>query len=157
MRMRTHPTAVPRIKFCCTPVAIEICLEEFRGRRAKSNRTGFRMVIGELSSAIGVKELRRICRKYNRRVADINRSNQSFLFGNKTFESLGKRTLPLAAPYGVHALDVNLDLVAADVLALVGHDFLDTHPLMVDTVTNRLEKRTIVPDGESGAQYLMDE
>ena len=115
------------------------------------------MDIAAPSAVIGVKELRRICGKCNRRVGSLKRSNRRFRFGNTTFESLGTITLPLAVPYGIHALDVNLDVVAADVPVLVGLDFLDMHSLMVDTVTNRLTKRTMVPDEDSGAQHVMDE
>ena len=51
---------------------------------------------------------------------------------------------------------VEMDVVSADVPALVGLDFLDYHSLLVDTVTNRLTKRVIVPDDDR-QQYVMDE
>ena len=49
-----------------------------------------------------------------------------------------------------------MDVVSADVPALVRLDFLDYHSLLVDTVTNRLTKRVIVPDDDR-QQYVMDE
>ena len=86
----------------------------------------------------------------------LGKSSRRFRFGDSVFQSLGRISLPLTTPSGIPDKYVQMDVVSADVPALVGLDFLDNHSLMVDTVTNRLTKRVILK-GNDGTHYMMYE
>ena len=64
-----------------------------------------------------------------------------FRFANKVFDSFGKIILYLDTPNGVPPIPVELDLVQADIPALLGIDVLDREGRIADTVANRLTKR----------------
>ena len=74
----------------------------------------------------------------------LNSSHNRFRFADTTFKSLGTVTIPLAAPAGIKPIPVVLDIVDADIPALLGLDVLDKESLVADTVTNLLTKRTLL-------------
>ena len=119
------------------------------------------MDIGAPSSVIGIRERRRIYSAAGVRMKELKKSKRRFRFCDSVFQSLGKISLiylrlHLETPIGMSDKYVQMDMVSADVPALDGLDFLDYHSLLVDTVTNRLTKRVVVPD-DDGQQYVMDE
>lgn len=69
---------------------------------------------------------------------------------------MGKIDFPLKTPHGVRNIYVTLDVVSADVPALLGLDILDKHLLNADTVSNMLVKKAIVESDVDGP-HVMDE
>ena len=63
--------------------------------------------------------------------------------------------LPLATPPGKPPIFVQMDVVNADIPALLGMDILDRESLIADTVANRLTKRSVVHD--NGSYFYFDE
>lgn len=119
-------------------------------------RPGFCVDTGAPTSVIGLKELRRIFNQLGRRLPILRHSPKRFQFADASFDSLGKIDLPLATPAGIQAIFVTLDVVSADVPALLGLDILDSHHFVADTVSNRLVKRSIATM-EDGQKYCIDD
>ena len=70
--------------------------------------------------------------------------------------------IPLATPTGIPPIWVSLDVVAADVPALLGLDVLYTHALLLDTFSNCLRKRIVLDkhgenDGKNEDVSIIDE
>ena len=105
---------------------------------------GFCIDIGAPKSVISRKELSRILRAHAFRFPKLRSSNRRFRFADETFRSLGQTAIPLATPPGMAPLPAMIDVVDADIPALLGLDILDKESLTADTVTNRLTKRTLV-------------
>ena len=119
---------------------MNVHLEDFRAWRSQNERPGFCMDIGAPSSHIGLRELKRIHFAAGMKRKQLKKSKRRFRFGDSVLQSLGRTNLPLETPIGMSDKYVQMDVVSADVPALVGLDFLDYHSLLVDTVTNRLTK-----------------
>lgn len=103
--------------------------------RKHRNRPGFCIDTGAPTSVIGIKELRRIFGKFGRRLQGLLGSDRRFRFADAVFESLGRIDLPLATPNGIPTVFLSLDVVSADVPALLGF-VLDHFSLTPDTVQN---------------------
>ena len=76
---------------------------------------------------------------YNRKIKP---SRNRLRFADAVYESLGSVSIPLKTPAGTPKILVELDIVQADVPALLGLDILDKESLTPCTVSNRLYKRT---------------
>lgn len=97
--------------------------------------------IGAPKSVIGRHELNRILTAlgvHNRRTRP---SGNSFRFADAVYKSLGKISIPLHTPAGIPNIPVEVDIVEADIPALLGLDVLDEESLTPCTVSNRLIKR----------------
>ncbi len=62
--------------------------------------------------------------------------------------------LPLATPDGIPLIYVSLDIVSADIPALLGLDVLDSESLFADTVTYRLVKRVVTSERDEPLLYV---
>lgn len=60
------------------------------------------------------------------------------------FHSLGKVEVPFATPPGVRPIFVSLDVVSADVPALLGLNVLEKHGLTLERVVNRLMMKEVI-------------
>lgn len=67
-----------------------------------------------------------------------------------TYSSLGSISLPLATPRGIAPVYITCNVISADIPALLVLNDLDFYSLMVDTVSNRLVKRVLVPSNDRG-------
>lgn len=108
--------------------------------------------IGAPRSVIGVKQVNRIFNSQGARRPALKRSNHRFRFADSVLKSLGIVTLPLKTPHGQKTIDVELDVVATDIPALLGMDLLDRKSRTPCTVTNRLVKR--IPDDNRPLDYI---
>lgn len=81
-------------------------------------------------------------------------SNNRFRFADAVYESLGRTSLPLRTPPGIPAIMVEMDVVNADIPALLGMDLLDKESLTPCTVSNRLAKRVPIIDKEGNKAYV---
>ena len=102
------------------------------------------MDTGAPSSAIGMKELRRLSSLYGKQLFRLLRSFKQFRFAGASFTSLGRVDLPLATPSHFRPVFVTVDVVSADVPALLGLDVLEAESLVADTVLTRLTKRIVL-------------
>jgi len=123
-------------------VTVNIAVAEM-ARKDKRNRPGFCIDTGAPTSVVGLTEVRRIANSARKRLK-LRSSSKRFRFADATFDSLGRVFLPLATPCGVMAIYVPIDVVAADIPALMGLDVMDQHKLYVNTVTNRSSDSTVM-------------
>lgn len=72
------------------------------------------------------------------------------------FESMGQATLPLATPYGKDSTSVTLDVVPADITALLSMNVFDRERLVADAVASRLTK-TVKDRGKTESPFYCDE
>ena len=93
--------------------------------------------------------------RLGRRVPRLQWSPNRFRFADTSYNSLGKVLLPLATPLGKPTIFLQLDVVSADIPALLGKDVLHRESLMADKVGNRLKKRSVVHD--NGSYFYFDE
>eukprot|EP00171_Calliarthron_tuberculosum_P003553 IDg3553t1 len=100
--------------------------------------------IGAPSSVIGWKQLHRINSQIGRRSIPIANYTRRSRFIDSVYKSLGSVCLALATPEGVQNIHVTLDIVSADVPALLGLEVLDSECLYADTVTKRLVNRIVI-------------
>lgn len=117
---------------------------------------GFCADTGAPRSVIGLKEFNRIRNKLGLRNIRVKPSQHGFKFPNDTYSSLGSIILPLYTLPGVPTTYIKMDIVPADVPALLGLGVLDANQLNVDTVFNLLAKRVRV-DNEDGSVIYVDE
>ena len=75
-------------------------------------------------------------------------------WADTSYDSLGKALLPLATQPGKPTIFVEMDVVKADIAALIGLDPPDREFLMADTVANRLTKRGVAQ--ENGSYFYFD-
>ena len=107
-------------------------------------------------SVIGKRELNRLLRATNKHSRDIRRSGHRFRFGDESFPSLGRISLPLATPSGIEPIFVDFDIGDADIPALLGMDVLDGEQFVADTVFHRLARRS-AQKLQDGRQAYFDE
>lgn len=88
-----------------------------------------------------MEEFKRIRGQIGLHNMKIRPSKCGFKFANATYSSLGSIELPLHTTPSIPTIIVNMEIVPADVPALLGLDVLDEHQLTVDTVINILAKR----------------
>ncbi len=120
----------------------------------KKDRLGFCCEIGAPRSVIGQKELRRVMYRLQRHKLPTDQSNHRLRFADTNYQSLRQIELPLATPPGISVVYVTLDIVSADIPALLGLDVLDDESPMVDTVTKPLWKRVITSDEDEPLTYI---
>lgn len=99
-----------------------------------------------------MKEINRIFSAQNSRRPTLRKSNNRFRFADAVFKSLGKVLLQLRTVPGQPTIDVELDVVSADIPALLGMDLLDRESLTPCTVMNILVNR--VQDPENNTEYI---
>ena len=112
---------------------------------------GFCLDIGAPRSVTGQRELNRIVKTTGIMVKVKNGSTNSFRFGNVVFRSVGTVVLQLKTPKGAEKIFVQLDIVAADMPALLGIDVMDAVGLTPCTVSNRLVKK--VPTNDQRTEF----
>lgn len=130
----------------------EIHITSTKGR---SRPIGFCADTGAPRSVIGMKEFKRIRNQLGLRSMNIKPSKCGFKFANATYSSLGSIQLPLYTPPGIPTIIVEMEIVPADIPALLGLDVLDEHQLTVDTVFNILAKRSQIVN-DDGVASLVD-
>lgn len=116
-------------------------------------RPGFCVDTGAPASVVGLNEIRHIYSALHRKFS-LRPSRKSFRFADAAYKSVGVTTLPLLTPVGVPNLYVKLDVVTADVPALLGLDVLDSHSLTADTVSNKLIKKSVHRNGEGTVSFV---
>lgn len=105
---------------------------------------------------VGRKDLNRLLSAAGIHQRNIHKSSRRFRFGDESFPSLGRISLPLGTPPGVKPIFVDFDIVQADIPPLLGMDVLDREELVADTVFNRLARRSVSTQ-EDGATVYVDE
>ena len=134
----------------------KICTSSLSKRTSKGGRPGFCVDIGAPRSVVGLKEARRLYNRIGRRLR-LTPSNRTFRFADSEHESLGTIIIPLETPPGISTIQVCLDVVSADVPALLGMDVMDENSLTPCTVSNRLIKRTVADHKNPSHYYIMDD
>ena len=125
-------------------------------KKGHNRPIGFCADTGAPRSVIGMREFKRIRSQLGLRNIKVNPSKCGFTFADATYASLGSVTLPLYTPPGIPTIMVELEIVPADIPALLGLDVLDQHQLTIDTVHNVLAKRSRITT-EEGSIYLIDD
>ena len=97
---------------------------------------------GAPNSVIGLQAALLLFNGLGRKVKPFKPSQKRFRFPDSTFDSLGSIELPLATPRGIPTIFFQLNVVAADVPALLCLDVLDEYSLIVDTVTTNSSNAT---------------
>lgn len=150
--MGVHRTAIPRRLKEWTDIHM---FNIHAGNLASESRVrrpvGFCCDIGAPKSVVGRKELNRILNAIGMHERKIFPSRNRFRFADAVYESSGRVMLPLFTPPGASKVIVEMDIVTADILALLGMDVLDKESLAPCTVSNRLVKRVLHkrPDGKN--------
>lgn len=127
------------------------------GKDVNNNPMGFCVDIGAPRSVVGLKELHRIFNKIGLRRPTLRRSNNRFRFADATYESLGITVIKLDVPINQSPVYVELDVVSADIPALMGMDVLDRESLTPCTISNQLMKRILVgTDSKTGTPQFCD-
>lgn len=100
--------------------------------------------------SIGTKQLLQISNHSGPGVPQLRVSNTAnrFIFYNKINECIGKAELHLHTSIDAPPVQLRLNIVQADVSALLGLDVLDGESIVADTVANRLTKRVKVGGDE---------
>ena len=135
---------------------IEICSTSFSKQTGKGDRPGFCVDIGAPRSVIGLKEARRSYGRTGRRLHP-RPSNRKFRFADSVFESLGTVMVPLETPPVIPTIKVVLDVISADIPALLGMDVMDDNSLTPCTVSNRFIKKTVVDHENPSQSYVIDD
>lgn len=117
---------------------------------------GFCCDIGAPRSVVGKKELNRILNAIGLHRRRILPSRNRFRFADAVYESLGRISIPLSVPRGIPQVFVELDIVDADIPALLGMDVMDKESLTHCTVSNRLIKRIVHKDS-NGTEIFVDD
>ena len=115
---------------------------------------GFVCDIGAPKSVVGRKTLNRILNENGVYKRHIRPSQNRFRFANSVFESRGKITIPLRTPLGIPPVNVDLDIVDADIPALLGMDVMDRELLTPCTITNRLIRKTPQVDSDGTKNFV---
>ena len=130
---------------------LKLNLQRFFDAKHGRERPGFCVDYGAPSSAIGIKEVRRIYSRFSKQVPSLKNSRNRFRSADATFDSIGTIEIPLATSRGVQTIFIIImDVVSAYVPALVGLDIFDFHDFKPETATNHLMKRDIFRVDEHG-------
>lgn len=105
-------------------------------------RLDFCVDIRAPTSIVGLREIRQICFSLKKLIA-LRTSSKSLQFADATCQTLGPISIPLMTPQGMPNIFVKLEVVSADVPALIGLNVLDVQSLVADTVLNRLVKKMV--------------
>ena len=121
----------------------EICTTSLSKQAAKGSRPGFCVDIGVPRSVIGLKEARRIYGRTGFR-RQPRLSNRKLCFADSVFESLGTVMIPLETQPAIPTIKVVLDVISADIPALLGMDVMGENSLTPCAVSKKFIKRTVV-------------
>jgi len=116
---------------------------------------GFCADIGAPKSVIGRKQLSRIMTAVGVRKRKLKLSRNRFWFADTCFKSW-ERSIAIEKPSNVPRVYVEMDVVDADIPALLGLDVLDRERLVADTVFNGLARRVWVKK-VNGRDIYIDE
>ena len=147
-----HKSRAQGMKVDCT----EIGSTSLSKQASKGNRPAFCVDIGAPRSVVGLKEARRIYSRIGRRLQP-RPSSRRFRFADSENESLGTVMMPLETPPGIPTSNVFLDVISADVPALLGMEGLDENWLNPCTVSNRFIKRAVVDHEDPSKSYVIDD
>ena len=117
---------------------------------------GFLVDIGAPRSVIGQKELHRIRRTIGSKNLALVQSNRSFKFAEAVYQSLGMVVVPLETTANILVIHVVMDVVTADIPALLGLDLMDQESLTPCVVSGRFIKRAY-HQLENGEKTYFDE
>ena len=115
---------------------------------------GFCVDIGALKSVVGQNQLKHTLQYIDRSSIPRMHSNNNYRFGDVTVRTVGTVEIMLATPPTVPDIPVLMDIVPANVPALLGLDILDSEQLYADNVTNRLVHRHVVSNHNGTLQYV---
>ena len=107
----------------------DIFVSKIRAARKHIRPIGFCVDIGSPRCVVGIKELNRIYHVSGRSAPELQRSHRKFKFGDMSSESLGTCFIPLATPPGMDPIMVEVDVVRAEIPALLGMNLLDKESL----------------------------
>ena len=124
-------------------------------RSSRAGTPGFSVDIGAPKYCIGLKELKSVFASFGLRIPQLKWSPNCFRFVELRTIPLGRLYCRLQYPPGKPTIFVEMDVVKADIPALLGLDLLDRESLIADTVANRLKKRGVAQDG--GSFFHFDE
>lgn len=113
---------------------------------------GFCADIGAPRPVVGSRELQRILVHIGRPHPHLNPSRNSFRFADEVYDSRGTAEIPLETTPHVENIQVILDVVTADISALLGMDTMGKKSFTPCIVTNSLVKR--MRDDDNGAQCI---
>ena len=91
-------------------------------------------------------ELKSSFSSFVRRIPQLKLRPNRLSFADPSYYSHGKALLPLITPPGKPAIFVEMDVVKADIPALLGLDVLNRESLMAGTGANRLTKRGVATE-----------
>lgn len=92
---------------------------------------------------VGRNERNRILNSLGFHSRYIRRSRDRLRFADATYDSLGTISIPLRTTPGVPPILVKMDIVHADIPALLGLDVFDKESITPCVVSNRLRKRVM--------------
>lgn len=115
---------------------------------------GFCTEIVTTRSVIGIKELLYVCAEVGNKVRSLKETFNRFWLADTLLDSVGQEASPLATPCGNESITVTLDVVPADIPALLGMDILDRECLIAETVPSRLKKRKKYHDQARSPGYF---
>ena len=152
----THPRRKKPISIEATSVHVSKLSEDMkRIRSSRRDSPGFCVDIDAPKSCIGLRGHKSIFSRFGRRVPQMKWSPNRFRIADTSYNSLGKVSLPRATPPSGPPIVVEMDVVNADIPALLGLDVRDREALMADTVANRLTRRSFVQN--NGSFLYLDE
>lgn len=132
-------TFSPNAKRKCTEIYVaDLDTRPIRNNTFNKRINGFICDLGTPKSVVGRKELFRILNSTGNHNRRISPSGIRFLFADTVYQSRGEVTLFLKTPSGIPKVMIELDIVDADIPALLGMDVLDKESLTPCTITNRL-------------------
>lgn len=105
---------------------------------------------------MGRKEFNRIIAAFGHHRRKILPSKNKFTVADAVYESLGKITIPIGTPPGIPRVFVEIEIVNAEIPALLGMDIMNKGSITPCIVSNGLAKRVLVPQ-ESECPKLEDE
>ena len=121
---------------------------------SKGRRTGFCVDIGAPRSFVGMKEAIRIFSCIGGHLKLVPPSRRC-RFADSLYESIRVVMIPLKTPPGIPIIKASLDVILADVRALLGMD--DNHSLTPRRVSNRQIRRTVVDHRDPSHSYIIND
>lgn len=88
------------------------------------------------------------------RIPTLRRPTTKYQFADRSFETLGKVSISLATSNNSPLIIVEMDVVSADISALLDMNVLARELLIAETVNNRLVKRSYVSHEDGSGEYV---
>lgn len=129
-------------------------VKETRRARAR-NVMGLCIDTGASRLVIKWKELNGVCNENGIHDMKVGPSNQHFRFADNTFKSLGIVHIELDTPLRATSISVGLEVLQADVPALLGVDVMEKEGLNPFLISNRMSKRRRLKT-EEGKDIFID-